>query len=246
MTDEPKGDLQFDRADFEETSKASSLCVGCGRTIWGAYYAANGRVICESCKTAFDLATQGSGTGRFARATLYGIGAGAAGSALWYAVRAATGYEVGLIAVAVGFMVGAAVRKGSQARGGWRYQALAMFLTYASIVSAYVPLILAMPHTGSKAAPPSRPAAIGGSPRPAPSPATVAAADEEASDGVVVGPGLVIALVALAFALPFLGGFQNIMGIVIIGIGVYEAWKLNKRQVVVITGPHAVGTAEHG
>jgi hypothetical protein len=50
----------------------------------------------------------------------------------------------------------------------------------------------------------------------------------------------------LAFVAPFLGGFQNIIGIVIIGIGVYEAWKLNKRQIVVITGPHAVGTAKHG
>jgi hypothetical protein len=42
--------------------------------------------------------------------------------------------------------------------------------------------------------------------------------------------------------LPFLAGAQNIMGIVIIGIGLYEAWKINKRRIVSVTGPHAIGT----
>jgi hypothetical protein len=30
------------------------------------------------------------------------------------------------------------------------------------------------------------------------------------------------------------------MGIIIIGIGVYEAWKFNRRHPIVITGPHAL------
>jgi hypothetical protein len=51
------------------------------------------------------------------------------------------------------------------------------------------------------------------------------------------------ALVALAvfgtlvLALPFLGGFENIMGLVIIGIGLYQAWAMNKRLPLEIEGP---------
>ena len=125
-------------------------------------------VLCERCKMDLELAaTQGTRAGRFLRAAVYGVGAGAVGSGIWYAVRAATGYEVGLIAVAVGFMVGAAVRKGSNGRGGWRYQALAMFLTYASIVSTYVPDIMTeIIKMGDRRGPTVRPPWAAALPRP--------------------------------------------------------------------------------
>jgi hypothetical protein len=32
----------------------------------------------------------------------------------------------------------------------------------------------------------------------------------------------------------------NFMGWIIIGIALYEAWKINKREVVQVTGPYAV------
>jgi hypothetical protein len=257
MSDESKGELQFDRADFAKAAPPGGPCSSCGQGIWSVYYAVNGRVLCEACKAALDLGVQGSGIGRFLRAALYGAGAGAVGSGIWYAVRAATGYEVGIIAVAVGVMVGAAVRKGSNGRGGWRYQTLAMFLTYASIVSAYVPEIVSeirkMGQAGPKA--PAGPEADA-----LPGPATGSAVPEAGSRETataeapaapqeggpsrsLLGLGMaVFFLFALAFAAPFLGGFENIMGIIIIGIGVYEAWKINKAQALEITGPHRVGS----
>jgi hypothetical protein len=257
MSDEPKGELQFDRADFAEAAAPSAPCSACGQAIWSVYYAANGRVLCEACKAALDLGGQGSGFGRFGKAALYGLGAGALGSGIWYAVRAATGYEVGIIAVAVGVMVGAAVRKGSNGRGGWRYQALAMFLTYSSIVSAYVPDIVSEIRKMGQAGPKASVASTAAAPTPAAAGSTVpegsapqaagsdapAAPQERGLGRSMLGLGVaVLLLFALAFAAPFLGGFENIMGIVIIGIGVYEAWKINKAQPLEITGPHRVGT----
>jgi hypothetical protein len=54
---------------------------------------------------------------------------------------------------------------------------------------------------------------------------------------------LVVAIVAvIAIAAPFLAGFENIIGLVIIGIGLYEAWKLNKRTELAISGPHALAS----
>ena len=49
---------------------------------------------------------------------------------------------------------------------------------------------------------------------------------------------------AIAFAAPFLAGFQNFMGWIILAIGLYEAWKLNKKQELVFAGPFAVGGAQ--
>jgi hypothetical protein len=51
---------------------------------------------------------------------------------------------------------------------------------------------------------------------------------------LLMGIGL---LFAVAMAAPFLAGFENIIGLVIIAFGLYQAWKMNKRNPVVITGP---------
>ena len=74
-----------------------------------------------------------------------GIGVGLAGTIVYWAILAATGYEFGLIAIVVGFAVGKAVHWGSRGRGGWAYQTLAIGLTYLAIVSAYVPMIVTEP-----------------------------------------------------------------------------------------------------
>jgi hypothetical protein len=217
VSEAPKGDLQFDRAEYEQPGPSSPVCSVCGQAVWSVYYAVNGRVLCERCKTDLELnANQGSRAGRFLRAAAYGLGAGALGAGVWYAVRATTGYELGLIAIGVGLFVGGAVRKGSNGRGGWRYQTLAMFLTYASIVSTYVPMIMSAMRQG---------------------------VEDKDPGTVFLAIGMVVAFV-LAFAAPFLGGVENIMGIVIIGIALYEAWKMNKKVPLEITGPHRVGAAE--
>jgi hypothetical protein len=51
----------------------------------------------------------------------------------------------------------------------------------------------------------------------------------------------VLALFAVAAALPFLAGFENILGLLIIAFGLWEAWKLNKRQELEILGPLTIG-----
>jgi hypothetical protein len=48
------------------------------------------------------------------------------------------GVEIGIIAIAVGYMVGKAVRAGSRGLGGRPQQILAVLLTYFSITTSYV------------------------------------------------------------------------------------------------------------
>lgn len=236
---EGSGPLQFEHADLVEPAPLGLACAECQRTLIDAYYAVEARTLCERCQTILRYDHEhGRGTrwGRFTRACAFGALAALAGTLLWYAVRKLTGYEVGLIAVVVGVAVGSAVRAGSHGRGGWRYQTLAIFLTYASIVSNYIPDIVT---EMTKAA---------GQPRQAQAhdPVASAPAPPPAPDGGASLLGVAVALaflMALVFVAPFLGGFENIIGILIIGIALYEAWKLNRRVPLQIGGPYRVGAA---
>ena len=128
---------------MELAEPAPVACASCGAAIRSTYYQVGQAITCEQCRWRVDSeATGGSSTGRFLKASLLGFGAAGVGAGLYYAVRALTGYEFGLIAIVVGVLVGGAVRMGSAHRGGMPYQVLAMFLTYTSIVSTYIPDII--------------------------------------------------------------------------------------------------------
>jgi hypothetical protein len=75
---------------------------------------------------------------------------------------------------------------------------------------------------------------------------TGAASDSPSAVGSVtetrVNPAIALmTFIGLLYALPFLSLPSNIIGLVIIGIGVYQAWVLNKRAVLSIAGPFQVG-----
>ncbi len=260
MTDH--SDLQFDRAQFDAAS-TQAACKVCSTPLHGSYFEVNGETVCERCCYALrDDTPVGSRAGRVLRATGAGVAAGLAGTLLYWAILAATGYEFGLIAIVVGFAVGKAVHWGARGRGGWAYQTLAMVLTYVAIVSASVPLILT--ELSKRDAAPTQTTAAGGTaPELADASATAADEDEDAeaepapevataavtsadADGEPAGLATAVlafgALLLFACALPFLAGIQNVVGIIIIGIGMYEAWKLNRKVDVVITGPHALAS----
>ena len=215
----PTTDIQFDRAEFRG-DQIPVVCASCGAAIRSTYYQVGQAITCEQCRWRADSETgAGSAIGRFVKAALLGVVAAALGAGLYYAVRALTGYEFGLIAVVVGLMVGAAVRMGSAQRGGVPYQLLAMFLTYASIVSTYIPYMVEGYREADRAT--RLPARCSSS-------------------------SCWSAVVAIAFAAPFLAGFENVIGIVIIGIGLYEAWKINRKPDRTVTGPFRIEDAASG
>ena len=236
----PPGDLQFDRVETEG-AKGPGTCAECGQPIRDVYYEVNGRVLCDRCRRKMQAKwSAGSSAGRFGKAVVFGLVAAAAGSALYYAVLALTGYEFGLIAIVVGLAVGVAVNKGSNGRGGWKYQALAMFLTYTSIVSSNVPLIIREAQTQELSD--SLFVDSAASPLVLDSAQAVAASDSGSGDSALPSnPALAVLMgIGVIYAIPFLAGFQNIIGIVIIAIGLYEAWKLNKRAELNVAGPFKV------
>lgn len=256
MSDTTSPDVQFDRAEPMEGAGAPG-CGLCQEPLAGTFYETNGQPTCASCHDVLRQAHAGSaGLRGVIVAVVAALGAGIAGALLYYAVLAFTGYEIGLIAIVVGWLVGSAARWGSGGRGGRAYQAIAMSVTYVAIVSTYVPFIFA----GA----PSAPATPDGTPTdtavhgPAtPDDATPSAAvTPPAADSpeAVTSPSAseeppltplgflkvlgILSLIVLAS--PFLAGFDNVIGWLIIGFALYEAWKLTRRVTLEITGPYAL------
>jgi hypothetical protein len=244
--------LQFDRV--EPTGGAGSgqpglVCTACQRPLTDTYFEANGQVVCPSCRSAIAAEwNRGGAAGRFAKAIGLGVAAMIVCSILWYVVLKLTDSQWGILAIVVGLVVGGAVRKGSNGRGGWRYQALAIFLTYTAIVSSYVPFIIegmrqdaaqvATADSSASAVPPAT---------SVDSVTTTAAATAAAAPiGVLALLVGLVALVAILYATPFLMGIENLIGLLIIGFALYEAWKLNRKTELKITGPYRVAGAAGG
>ena len=178
------------------------------------------------------------------RATVYGSLAGLVGAAIYYGVREATNIEFGLIAIVVGLIIGKAVKKGCNGRGGWFYQALAMFLTYTAIVLTYIPPVLkAISEQADKEtaiAKPHQPAQPAGA---ADAPGDIRARPLPSVPQVLVA---LVFLLGFAYAIPVLIGLHSPMGLIIVGIGLYEAWVINRRIPLLINGPYQIGRANPG
>lgn len=210
-----RASLQLDHAEFEQPAAAAVTCSQCQQVVADQYYEAGGRTLCERCRRQIE-ADLNSGTplGRFVRAAVLGSLAGVVGSILWYALKELSDGGVwGFMALAVGYLVGAAVRVGARGRGGWTYQLLALALTYFSIAVTFAPEIYRewprIDETGAE----------------------------------VPGVARVVLAFVVSLGAPVLVGFQSILAGLIIGFGLYQAWQMNKRVELRFNGPFRVGSA---
>lgn len=258
--------LDFEKADFG-TASAGAKCASCSKDLRITYYEANGLTVCTACRQQLAAAESSEGgIGRFLRASIYGAAGGMIGAVIWYAIGKLFNLELGIIAIAVGWLVGTGVQRGSQGRGGLKYQVLAVLIAYVSIVSTYIPYIVeaAREPAGGSASQNNSSASVSASdPAPAPeladssapignrTPDTnvavtpTASAAAESTEKPTFGQFLValISLAGLVLAVPFLQGFSNIIGILIIFFALQQAWALNKRRVIEIKGPFRVAAA---
>lgn len=220
--------LRFDKAKFDESGATSLSCAFCKRDVSATYFEINGQTACEQCRFALESSrAEGSPLGRALRAVLGGAVGGIVGAAIYYAVLAVTGYEIGLVAIVVGLLVGFGVRWGSGGIGGRGYQTLAAAITYVAIVSTHVPFFVEEARKHGEAA-------------------ATAPAEPEATAGTLFLA--VAAVILFVLASPFLGGIQNVIGILIIGFALYQAWRVNAYTPVQIEGPFQIGskTSESG
>src|SRR5262249_50414870 len=115
MSDDLTGtgsNLQFDTAMPQGGATVAALnCGFCARPIGNEYYDGSGRTPCGTCHATIGTLMQTpQGAGPLALAALFGLGAAIAGAIVYYAVVAITNFEVGIVAILIGYMVGWAVR----------------------------------------------------------------------------------------------------------------------------------------
>jgi hypothetical protein len=266
-TQSNKPDIQFDKAEFDTVQSTSqSACTGCAAQLRDSYFDVNGKPICEACKIAVEIGFKGgSRMARLVRAVVFGSVAATAGALIYFAILKITGYEVGLVSILVGFMVGKSVFIGSGQRGGAFYQLLAMGLTYLAIVSTYVPFILDEidqddePYIAAEqvmaAGDDAFTTDVPTLPGEAPEITADAIPEGEAPESLAnqaqmdvsieqmslleILTGLIL-IAGVLFAMPFLAGMENIIGLLIIGFGLYQAWSLNRKTVLRVSGPFRI------
>ena len=230
--------LQFDHAEPTPGAQTASIsCSVCSSPLPDTYFVANGQIVCERCRRAVEEEwNRGGAAGRLGKAVGLGVLAMIGCSLLWYIVLKLTDSQWGILAVVVGLVVGGAVRKGSHGRGGWRYQALAIVLTYTAIVTSYVPYIIEGAREQA-----AQTASLDSTATAELVNDSVATAATNTRDSGPLGKVFaIVLLLGFLYALPFLAGIENIIGILIIGFALYQAWKLNRRVELSVTGPHRV------
>lgn len=259
--------LQFDAPvpSGETAAPQAMSCDACGQPIQAVYYETAGQVICARCRGKLEsrIGTSGKG-GRMLRAFGLGLVGAIAGAVIYYAITAATGYSIGLVAILVGFLVGKGVFIGSAQRGGRGYQVLAVGLTYFAIASTYIPLardamkekIAARGHSTSAATPKANLAATTADSTPSAADSVDASAEEKAvadsapakaaakapAKAVKLGVGgLLLAIAAgivLCAALPVIAGFGSPITLLITGFALVQAWRMNRKIALEVTGPY--------
>lgn len=251
----PSDDLQFSTVEPAAGSGPASApaCAACRQPINDVYYAVGDKLICPACRERYAAAQQGgSRIGRLLKATVFGVGAGIVGALVWWGVRRLTGSDFGIIAVAVGFIVGGAVRAGSGARGGFGYQMIALALTYLSIALTFTPDVFTLLRQSFHDHHDVHATNAGGS--AATSPATTSESDADSTrparltgGKLIIAVLLVIARVAAAILVaPVVIGLNQPIVLLIFGFALWEAWKINARARVPFAGPYSLAQGTGG
>ena len=250
---------QFGTAEYLGLA-GNDHCQFCHQPIAGAYYRVNESMACSGCaeKVRGELARDTHAA--YVRGLLYGIGAAIAGLILYAAFAITTGIIIGYVSLAVGWMVGKAILKGSGGVGGRRYQITAALLTYSAVSMAAVPIWI---HYAGQHKHAQRPQSTEeqkqrlaeeqrqlenefGQHKPLPPAASTTTTRDLTPAPVKPRPSFVKGVATLALigiASPFIaiwsGGpsFGAIIGIVILSVGIRIAWRITAAVPLQVYGP---------
>jgi hypothetical protein len=230
--------LQFDTAisaaPVDTARQDGVACVVCRRTMQHEYFDVDGQSTCPSCRNDIaQLAETPREWGVLARACLFGFVAAILGALVYYAVIAITNLEIGIVAIAIGYMVGYGIRMATKGRGGRRFQVIALVLTYWAVGLAYTPIVVGEIWKQ-------------GETQQAAGDTSAAAASPETSEDAG-GSNLLLALAVLVgftFALPVMVVAGSLPGglisAAIIAFGMHQAWRMTAAPRPHITGPYRI------
>jgi hypothetical protein len=239
-TSDASDTLSFDRASYETSDRLASPCTNCNGALGEQYWQWQTRPVCATCRTNISaLLSTSQSKPAFARAVLLG-GLTAFGCGIAYAVFVHfTEYQLALLTIGIAFVIAKVLRHCSHGVGGRKYQVLALALTYFASAMGYGPGLIAglREGPGKEVSPKTAMAAAAATPT---SPARPDGPDEHSVFGVLVALAVMFALLLAA---PLFAATHAPIGLLIIGFGLWEAWKLTQGLPLVLDGPFRVAPA---
>jgi len=265
---EPSNVLRFDRAEFADRATGGTPCASCKGPLGTEYWRWQRLVFCAKCRPKIGAQLASSQSNKaLAKAALHGGGVALA-CGIGYAVFVGvTKFQLALLTIGIAYVVARVVRNASGGIGGTKFQVLAVALTYVASTMGYAPgIVEAVKHSAevhAKAtkdssagrAPTASPEHIGGAaaetanePRdPAASNPTSTPSPQASSKGGLFALAYaVLFLLGVMLAMPFLEITSAPIGVLIVLIGLWQAWKLTRGVPVTLEGPFRVAAAQGG
>jgi hypothetical protein len=246
---------QFSTAEYVGVP-SSDRCKFCGQSVATSYYRVDNALSCFACAQQKKNEIPKDSHAAFMRAVLFGVGGALVGLILYAAVGIITGLMIGYVSLAVGYIVGKAMIKGSNGIGGRRYQITAALLTYSAVSLAAVPIAITQFAKQKKIHEQQvqtqnqklqeeqrqfeKEFSQAQQPTTIPAPVTEPISNnKKISFGKAVG-----ALVLLGLASPFISLFENLplqslIGLIILSVGIRIAWRTTAGKTVEIHGPYS-------
>lgn len=238
---------QFGTAEYK-SSGGPDRCKSCHTTLTSRYYRINGALTCENCAERLKQQVPKDSQQAFVRGIVFGVGGAFLGLILYAAFGILTGLVIGYVSLAVGYIVGKAIKMGSGGMGGRRYQIAAALLTYSAVSIAAIPIFISqivkdkkaekhtqVQHALPQSSAPAQPPAVNGS--------TISQQPQTPAEPKKPSMGLGAALglaVLIGLASPFLelrDPFHGIIGLIILFVGIRIAWRLTAGLKLDILGP---------
>jgi len=232
---------QFATAEYAHIP-GTERCRICNNLISGEYYRINNQMACATCAQQAKAGQPTDSHSAFVRGLLLGAGGAFVGLILYATVAIVTGWTIGYLALAVGWLVGKGMIKGSNGLGGRRYQIAAVLLTYAAISMAAIPVGISYAIKHQHAAV-HKQASENSFPGDAQSPQTTPVPKPQIHVSALLGK---LALWGLASPfLEFTGGNVGgaALGLFILFIGLRIAWTMTAAKPLNVEGPYSVGAA---
>jgi len=237
---------QFATAEYASPGGAE-ICKSCNKPTSGSYYRVNGSLACSTCVSQLQSQIPRDSHSAFVRGLIFGFGGAILGLILYSAFGIITGLAIGYLSLAVGYIVGKAIRMGSGGVGGLRYQIAALALTYFAVSMSAVPIAVyqfakdakTKPHpVSSSTSGPASGGKVDSGTNSSVDPGAKAVAKDE-KPGINVGK-LIGTLLFYGLASPFLelqSPINGALGIVILLVGIRIAWRLTGAPKIDIIGP---------
>jgi hypothetical protein len=230
---------QFRTAEYAPKA-GTDQCKTCSKPLGATYYRVNGVAACGECANRLESQRPKDNRRTYIRALVFGGVGAVLGLAIYATFEIATGWIIGYISLAVGYIVAKAMMMGSEGIGGRRYQITAVVLTYFAVSLAAVPVIFWQIAKVRAAHGPTR-IESSSSQQSTPDATNGSTPDARSGNAGIAFVKAIVVLLGIGLASPFLALtdlFSGAIGLFILFLGMKIAWKMTAGQPIEIHGPY--------